>query len=349
MEFQVFSCNIVSALAISNKSHSIYHVIFPSSFVLPKSPGKSCTFWLRRGAEARLSSRIILEERRAVQRHSQVDKIFNLFPIREEEPGSRSDPVPETERGGQRRVNFGAVQHEKLHDWDDQASTEPESSSGMADASSSSSEWLSISIGDDTEYGSCISHDLDPETAAELELLRSVALFEQLELAIVHRHREAARKINLRIKELGARHSVKHHPERLGRLKQLMRNRGFTDAKMTDLQQKFDQLDRTGSVSSSWFGRSSTLDSDPFLLESVALFARMEIAILRRDFETAKKVKAKITNVGKKYGVNDNQERMNALKQSLISRGFTQQKMSDLDTKYRIMEELQRNAHDGEC
>ena len=71
-------------------------------------------------------------------------------------------------------------------------------------ASSSSSGFVSISISDDL-ITSASSSSMEP---ASQELLRSVAQFELLELALSKRDIFAARRANDRIKEMGTRHNV---------------------------------------------------------------------------------------------------------------------------------------------
>mmetsp|Transcript_110394 Transcript_110394/g.252733 ORF Transcript_110394/g.252733 Transcript_110394/m.252733 type:complete len:90 (-) Transcript_110394:294-563(-) len=82
---------------------------------------------------------------------------------------------------------------------------------------------------------------------------------------------EAARKINLRIKDLGKRQRVAQNPQKLEQLKNVMRRRGFHDAKMAQLHADFDRLDR---------GRGASPSSeDVVAVQIAALFARMEISV----------------------------------------------------------------------
>ena len=115
-----------------------------------------------------------------------------------------------------------------------------------------------------------------------------------------------------------------------------MRARGFSDAKMEELQIRFQELDRTGKITREVCkNKNCGLEEDPFLLESVSLFARFELALIRHDVDLASGIKQRMAQIGQKQNLSSNPDRVKNLKACLEKRGFSQSKLDGLDETFQ--------------
>ena len=101
---------------------------------------------------------------------------------------------------------------------------------------------------------------------------------------------------------------------------------------------RFQELDRTGKITREVCKtQHCSLDDDPFLLESVSLFARFELALLRQDVDLASRIKQKIAHIGQQKNLQQNPGRVKDLKACLEKRGFTQTKLDGFDRTYQSL------------
>ena len=115
-----------------------------------------------------------------------------------------------------------------------------------------------------------------------------------------------------------------------------MRARGFSDAKMEELQIRFQELDRTGKITREVCkNKNCGLEEDPFLLESVSLFARFELALIRHDVDLASGIKQRIAQIGQKQNLSSNPDRVKDLKACLEKGGFSQSKLDGFDKTFQ--------------
>ena len=125
-------------------------------------------------------------------------------------------------------------------------------------------------------------------------------------------------------------------PERLKELKSMMRALGFSDAKMEELQIRFQELDRTGKITREVCKKKNCgLEEDPFLLESVSLFARFELALIRHDVDLASGIKQRMAQIGQKQDLSSHPDRVKNLKACLEKRGFSQSKLDGFDKTFQ--------------
>ena len=115
-----------------------------------------------------------------------------------------------------------------------------------------------------------------------------------------------------------------------------MRARGFSDAKMEELQIRFQELDRTGKITREVCKKKNCgLEEDQFLLESVSLFARFELALIRHDVDLASGIKQRMAQIGQKQNLSSNPDRVKNLKACLEKRGFSQSKLDGFDKTFQ--------------
>ena len=115
-----------------------------------------------------------------------------------------------------------------------------------------------------------------------------------------------------------------------------MRARGFSDAKMEELQIRFQELDRTGKITREVCkNKNCGLEEDPFLLECVSLFARFELALIRHDVDLASGIKQRMAHIGQKQNLSSNPDRVKDLKACLEKRGFSQSKLDGFDKTFQ--------------
>ena len=115
-----------------------------------------------------------------------------------------------------------------------------------------------------------------------------------------------------------------------------MRARGFSDAKMEELQIRFQELDRTGKITREVCkNKNCGLEEDPFLLESVSLFARFELALIRHDVDLASGIKQRMAQIGQKQDLSSHPDRVKNLKACLEKRGFSQSKLDGFDKTFQ--------------
>lgn len=116
----------------------------------------------------------------------------------------------------------------------------------------------------------------------------------------------------------------------------MMRARGFSDAKMEELQIRFQELDRTGKITREVCKKKNCgLEEDPFLLESVSLFARFELALIRHDVDLASGIKQRMAQIGQKQDLSSHPDRVKNLKACLEKRGFSQSKLDGFDKTFQ--------------